>query len=54
VTNAVGFKALEEHQHNWDSVLKMPRTVDALHIVLRKRALTAEELEKLPARQFSS
>ncbi len=53
-TNDVGFKALQEHDHNWDIVLKIPRTVDALSIVLKKRALTADEMKQLPLRKFLS
>ncbi|WP_410209067.1 hypothetical protein [Aquirhabdus sp.] len=53
-TNDVGFKALQEHNHNWDVVLKMPRAVDALSIVLRKRALTTDEIKHLPIHKFMS
>lgn len=52
VTNSVGFNALNEHQHNWEIVTKIPRAVDALQITLKKRALTTEELRQLPARKF--
>ena len=52
VTNKVGFNALNEHNQNWDTVLKIPRAIDALSVTLRKRVLTGEELKQLPAKKF--
>jgi hypothetical protein len=52
IANTIGFNALNEHNNNWDTVVKIPRAVDALNITLRKRVLTDEEFKQLPARKF--
>ncbi len=52
VINDVGFKALKTHDHDWETVLRIPRAIDALHFTLQKRPLTATELGLLPQTRF--
>ncbi|MGL4767365.1 MAG: hypothetical protein ACRCV6_04720 [Formosimonas sp.] len=47
-----GLPVLAQNGNDWGHALKVPRAVDAAHVVLHKRALTADELKRLPQAQY--
>ncbi|TDR31007.1 hypothetical protein [Hydromonas duriensis] len=50
--NPYGMGVLKDNANDWDSALRMPRAIDTMNVVLRKRALTNEETELLPQARF--
>jgi|GEM_PF-1329113 len=52
VINDVGFNALRTHNDDWETVLRIPRAIDALHFTLQKHALSETELKLLPQHRF--
>ena len=52
IVNNYGFEALNSNNQDWETVLKIPRAIDAIKVFLRKRKLTDAELRLLPTNKF--
>ena len=50
--NAEAGAFIAEHNNDWSIALRTPRMMDLQNITLRKRALTAEEMNMLPQARF--
>ena len=47
-----GMPLLAQNGNDWGAAIKTPRAMDSMVLVLRKRALNAEELKQLPQARF--
>lgn len=47
-----GMPLLAQNGNDWGAAIKTPRAMDSMVLVLRKRALNAEELKQLPQTRF--